>query len=74
MKILFQQNPKVMKPNKIVGILVFVGIIGFGLYVLYMVLPALITVSANIISLGVFLVVFIFVVVAIFKIGKRLLK
>ena len=63
-----------MKPNKIVGILVFVGIIGFGLYVLYMALPVLITVSANIISLGVFLVVFIFVIVAIFKIGKRLLK
>ena len=73
-KYFFHQNPKVMKPNKILGILAFIGVIGFCLYMLFLSLPMLIVFVSNIFYLGVFGILFIVIIAAIFNVGKRLFK
>jgi hypothetical protein len=63
-----------MNPNRFTGILIFVGVICFGLYLLYLALPMLLILTANILNLGLFLIIFIIIIIAIFKIGKKLIK
>ena len=63
-----------MKPNKAISVLIFIGIIGIGLYLFYLVLPTLLVMASNILYLGVLVIVFIVIIVAIFKAGKRLFK
>lgn len=63
-----------MNPNKFTGILIFIGVICFGLYLLYLALPMLLILTTNILNLGLFLIIFIIIIIAIFKMGKRLIK
>ena len=63
-----------MKPNKAISVFIFIGIMGISLFLLYLALPMLIMMTGNILYLGVSVIVFIVIIVAIFNAGKRLFK